>query len=139
MQLRNQQRRQPLSRISLRSRVEVTGIIVEVEHKPKMSFFAVDDGTGSIGCILWLPPPGLDNAHQHVAAATARESVVRRTRSTCVRVGAVVRVQGVLGAYRSDAQIRVVSMQRLLSPDDEARWWTDVAHLGRHVYKFTSA
>ena len=134
-------RRQPLSvsRISLRSRVEVTGIVVEAEHKPKMSFFAVDDGTGSVGCILWLPPPGLGNASQHVAAATARETVVRRVRSLCVRVGAVVRVQGVLGAYRSDAQIRVVSMQRLLSPDDEARWWMDVVHLGTHVYRSTSS
>ena len=141
------------------SRVEVSGVVVEVEHKPRATFFsgadsreafrratradprdsrplmdarpparpvcAVDDGTGCILCVLWLPPPAEQpsgsapfgdagpRAHKlrlNAAAAEGREEVVRSMRSRA-KLGCVVRVQGVASVYRGSLQLRVDSMR----------------------------
>lgn len=166
------------------SRVEITGVVVELEHKPRATFFsgtclssrwgnrlcesqvndayvhttehtlvnrtelthscmhrltielriapshhvvigAVDDGTDTILCLLWLPPPveqqterasstGVASAARaytlNLAAAEGRDEILRSIRARA-KIGSVVRVQGVASVYRGSLQLRVESLR----------------------------
>ncbi|EFJ12878.1 hypothetical protein SELMODRAFT_269089, partial [Selaginella moellendorffii] len=87
-------------------RVEMVGVAVSVERKPKYVRFAVDDGTGCISCILWTNQSGAPQ--QQAAADMAR----------LVTLGGLLAVHGRVSRYHHHPQLTVSSL--LPQPDANA-------------------
>ncbi|KAJ0054440.1 hypothetical protein Pint_03272 [Pistacia integerrima] len=123
----------------LLSRVEILGTITSRDYKPnKFLKFTIDDGTGSVPCLLWLnhlnspyfsrrDPPTV-RLIANVAAGFAAQ----------IKIGVVCRLRGKIGSYRGEVQVTVSDIVIEKDPNVEVLHWLDCVRLARKCYDVVS-
>eukprot|EP01137_Pigoraptor_chileana_P032218 Opistho-2@21255 len=100
------------------TRVEICGIVVRVDEYNERISFVVDDGTGTLPCIVWAS-----------AAATG----AAQQPSRCA-LGDCVTMRGRLGTFREHRQLTVHAIRIERDPNAEALHWLSVLSLKRSTY-----
>ncbi|KAI8867752.1 hypothetical protein GQ42DRAFT_164584 [Ramicandelaber brevisporus] len=111
---------QPSGRF-LRS-VEIVGIVTSVDEKHQMLIYTVDDGTGSVSCVVWINE-------------AVRNSFDNRPKA--LAVGTLVRISGRVGEYRGAKQLLVnadTGIDTLDDPNAETAAWMERLELFDRVY-----
>ncbi|KAG0079846.1 CST complex subunit STN1 [Linnemannia elongata] len=105
--------------------VEIMGVIQSVNRALKYISYTVDDGTGAIQCVMWIP----DN-HLMVQDTNSIQGL------KMFSLGDVVRVKGYLEAFRDSMQIDVQPgcIVGYEDPNAETLFRLQVLNLERNVY-----
>lgn len=100
-------------------RVHVLGRIVEVDRRPKLVRYAIDDGTGTLDCVVWKTRGKEDKDDR-----------------PCVllQLSQQVRALGYLSDYREQRQITATQLFVEDDPNAEAVFWLETALAWRNVY-----
>ncbi|XP_041016502.1 CST complex subunit STN1 isoform X2 [Juglans microcarpa x Juglans regia] len=120
---------------ALLSRAETVGTVTSRDLKPsKFLKFTIDDGTGCVGCVLWLnhlaspffasrSPPDV----RLIAEAANRFAAE-------IRLGVVARVRGRITSYRGTVQITVSDVVVERDPNAETLHCLECMNLARKCY-----
>ncbi|OAQ23914.1 hypothetical protein K457DRAFT_875612 [Linnemannia elongata AG-77] len=105
--------------------VEIMGVIQSVNRALKYISYTVDDGTGAIQCVMWIP----DN-HLMVQDTNSIQGL------KMFSLGDVVKVKGYLEAFRDSMQIDVQPgcIVGYEDPNAETLFRLQVLNLERNVY-----
>ena len=130
--------------------VESCGIVVEVVMAAKYTLFAIDDSTSVLQCLLWAPssdryPNGgggkkwsRTGGTGGMSAESAVWAEVSKERYEATRrglvLGAQVKVQGKVHAFRGQTQLKVMSVCPLRDANVETEHRLDTERLHRLVY-----
>lgn len=117
------------------SRIETVGIITSRDHKPdRFLRFTVDDGTGTIPCVLWLNQ--LTSPYYSRRCPPSVRLIVETARkfSGLVEVGVSARVRGKVNVYRGVMQLTVSDVFVERDPNAETLHWLQCIRLARKCY-----
>ncbi|KAF9977615.1 CST complex subunit STN1 [Actinomortierella ambigua] len=102
--------------------VEVMGIVQSVSRSHTNILYTVDDGTGAIPCIQWIP----HQLQMTMDLSTVGIAVHHRGDVLCVR--------GAPGEFRGSRQIKVEKIDLICDPDEESLFRLVVLDLEQSVY-----
>ncbi|KAG0233960.1 CST complex subunit STN1 [Actinomortierella wolfii] len=102
--------------------VEVMGMVQSVSRSHVNILYTVDDGTGVIACVQWIP---------HRLQMTMDLSTVG---IRMYRQGDVLRVKGTVGDFRGARQIKIDTLDLIQDPDEESLFRLTVLDLEQSVY-----
>nr|XP_058952214.1 CST complex subunit STN1-like isoform X1 [Pocillopora verrucosa] len=97
-------------------RVEVSGYIVSIDSREKLTTYGVDDGSGTISCCKWHSQD----------LSTGQESY---------DLGQLVTVQGKISVFREQRQLTIDLIYPEKDPNAEVLFWLEAVNLGNTVYK----
>ncbi|KAJ1990274.1 hypothetical protein H4R33_001778 [Dimargaris cristalligena] len=93
-------------------RAQVTGIITSIHQTATYMSYTVDDGTGALPCISWIPAH-LRNQPEH---------------QPDFDLGQLVSVEGRLSDYKGTRQMTIQTIRRLEDPNEEIHHWLQVVY-----------
>ncbi|KAF9163321.1 CST complex subunit STN1 [Actinomortierella ambigua] len=102
--------------------VEVMGMVQSVTRSHTNILYIVDDGTGAVPCIQWIP-------HQHQMAMDLSTVGI-----TMHRRGDVLRIRGTVGEFRGSRQIKTTQIDVIRDPDEESLFRLVVLDLEQSAY-----
>ncbi|KAF9413540.1 Vacuolar protein-sorting-associated protein 27 [Podila epigama] len=105
--------------------VEVMGMVRRVQRRTASINYALDDGTGVLQCIMWIPDEcKILQDTSHIPGLRVFE------------LGQVIRVRGIPGEYKGDMQlvIKPGDMSLCSDPNDETTFRLEVLNKERFVY-----
>ncbi|KAK9702634.1 hypothetical protein K7432_011146 [Basidiobolus ranarum] len=97
--------------------VEIVGIIIESDATTNYISYSIDDGTGIIACIQWVP-------------AAERLIPYRETKE----LGSLVRVSGKIGEFRERRQLTIRELVIEEDVNFEIQRWVEIVHLKLKIY-----
>lgn len=97
-------------------RVEISGYIVSIDSREKLTTYGVDDGSGTISCCKWHSQD----------LSTGQESY---------DLGQLVTVQGKISVFREQRQLTIDLIYSEKDPNAEVLFWLEAVNLGNTVYK----
>lgn len=117
------------------SRAEIVGYITSRDFKPnKFVWFTIDNGTGTIPCILWLNQinsPYYSNRNQNDIQQFAE---IATSLASLVQIGIVARVRGKISKFRTILQINVTDVAVERDPNSEILHWLQCLKLAQKCY-----
>nr|XP_043637499.1 CST complex subunit STN1 [Erigeron canadensis] len=117
------------------SHVETLGIVTSREHKPERFLrFTIDDGTGSIPCVLWLNQLTSPYFSRISPPSVRSIALMAKNFENVVRVGVLARVRGKIGVYRGKVQVTVNNVFVERDPNAEILHWLECMRLSRKCY-----
>ncbi|KAK8657155.1 hypothetical protein V6N13_035410 [Hibiscus sabdariffa] len=117
------------------SRVEVLGVVTSRDHKPgRFLRFTIDDGTGSITCVLWLNHLTSSFFATRQPATLRVISDLSKSFADDLRLGKVARVRGRVSIFRGDLQVTVSDVVIETDPNAETLHRLDCISLARRCY-----
>lgn len=117
------------------SRAETLGTVTSCELKPhKFLKFTVDDGTGSVPCLLWLNHLTSPYFARRNPADVRLLADLAKYEASEVKLGVLARVRGRITAYRGTVQITVSNVIVERDPNMEILHWLDCIKLARKCY-----
>ncbi|KAL5721881.1 hypothetical protein ACHQM5_005467 [Ranunculus cassubicifolius] len=121
------------------SRIETLGVVVSRERKgDKFLKFLIDDGTGSISCILWLnhlESPYFSKRNPSDVRIIAQ---MAKDYASDIQLGILARVRGRITGYRGVLQITVEDVFIERDPNAEILHWLDSVRLARKCYNVSA-
>ncbi|KAL8561074.1 hypothetical protein ACOMHN_031018 [Nucella lapillus] len=126
-------------------KVDVMGVVVRKDDKPKLFLYSVDDGTGVINCCCWKRPlTNQDGPGQSCSSTSQLPGELQsdlatlraeRERDTPVyELGDLIHVRGKLKQFRDLMEIVAYYHARIDNPNHQVERMLELPHLYRHCY-----
>lgn len=105
------------------SHVETMGTVVSVDvWKDRKITIELDDGTGTIPCVLWMA----QNNESSVSNASAAARILLDEQIRCCTLGASLHVFGRLHLYKNTKQMIIERIVPSADPNEESLFWVEV-------------
>ena len=111
------------------TQVEFCGVVVTRLLMDSKVVFGVDDGTGVVECVLWMPRAKAGGGN----AIPVEWNAFKRASEAVDRLGRIIRVRGNLSKYQGNLQVQAKSVQRLSDGNTELVQWRDARLCREHI------
>lgn len=110
-------------------RCELMGHVVSLYARDTKTLFVLDDGTGTIECVVWIKSEG-DNGGGVDGGVSVDDFGIDLN---ALRLGALVRAQGRITEYVGNKQITVRTLQACADANVEPLFWLDQGQCVREI------